>query len=107
MTDQYIFINDPVTELVADATTADAKVNNYFRSIANTAATTFTDFTNKQEGVVYRIECGSATFPTKTAKSALLSNVDAYIPTAVGDYLEVYWDATTSKYVEVGRKVTA
>lgn len=107
LTDQYIFINDPVTELAADATTANASVNNYFRSIANTAATTFTDFTNKQEGVVYRLECGSATNATKTAKAALLSNIDAWVPTAVGDYLEVYWNATTSKYVEVGRKVTA
>ena len=39
-----IFLNNPVTELVADATTADATVNNMFQTIANAAATAFTDF---------------------------------------------------------------
>lgn len=105
--DQFIFVNDPVTALIADATTADATVNNTFKSIANTGATVFTDFVGKSEGVLYTLTCGSATNATKTAKAALLSNIDAWIPTAVGDYLEVYWNATTSKYVEYGRKVTA
>jgi len=105
--DQYIFLNDPFTALTANATTADATVNSEFKTIANvSSAPTFTDFTGKSEGIVYKLVCGSATYPTVTAKSALFSNVDAWIPTAVGDYLEVYWNATTSKYVEVARLVT-
>lgn len=107
LTDQYIFINDPVTELAAGATAANANVNTYFRTVANVAATEFLDFTNKQAGVVYRLECGNATNATATTKALLFSNVKAWTPTAVGDFLEVYWDATASKYVEVGRKVTA
>lgn len=105
--DQFIFLTNPVFDLVADATTADATKCDKFVSIANTGATTFTDFASASEGVVYRIECGSATNATKTAKSGKFSNIDAWIPTAVGDYLEVYWNATTSKFVEVRRKVTA
>jgi len=105
--DQYIFLNDPFTALAANATTADATVNSYFKTIANvSSAPTFTDFTGKSEGIVYKLVSGSATYPTVTAKTNLFSNVDAWIPTAVGDYLEVYWNATTSKYVEVARLVT-
>jgi hypothetical protein len=106
--DQFIFLNDPFTALAADATTANATVNSYFKTVANaSAAPVFTDFTGASEGVVYKLVCGSATYATKTAKTNKFSNVDAWVPTAVGDYLEVYWNATTSKFVEVGRKVTA
>ena len=105
--DHYIFLTNPVFDLDADATTADATKCDKFVSAANSAAPTFTNFTGASEGIVYRLECGSATNATKTAKSGYFSNVDAWIPTAVGDYLEVYWNATTSKFVEVRRKVTA
>lgn len=104
---QYIFVTLPVTSLLADATTADASVNNKFKTIANSGATAFTNFSNAEEGVVYRIECGSVTNATAIAKSGYFSNIDAWIPTAVGDYLEVYWNATTSKFVEVRRLVTS
>lgn len=105
--DQYIFLTNPVYDLAADATTADATKCDRFVSIANTGATTFTDFANASEGVVYRLECGNTTNATKTAKANKFSNIDAWVPTAVGDFLEVYWNATTSKFVEVRRKVTA
>lgn len=105
--DQFIFLNDPFTALTANATTADASVNSYFKTIANaSSAPTFTDFVGASEGVVYRLVCGSATYATVTAKSGKFSNIDAWIPTAVGDFLEVYWNATTSKFVEVARLVT-
>lgn len=104
---QYIFLTYPVTELDADATTADASVNNKFVTQANTGATAFTNFTNAEEGIVYRIECGDTNNATAIAAAGYFSEIDAWTPTAVGDYLEVYWDATTSKFVEVRRQVTA
>lgn len=104
--DQFIFLNDPFTALAAGATTADASVNNYFRTVANAGATSFTDFAGASEGVVYKLVCGGVANATATAKAGKFSNVDAWIPTALEDYLEVYWNATTSKFVEVGRKVT-
>ncbi|MDD5509025.1 MAG: hypothetical protein PHD25_12005, partial [Bacteroidales bacterium] len=102
---QFIFLNDPYTELLADATTCDGTKNDRFKTIANSAATTITNITNASEGIVYRIECGSAINASKTAKSGYFSNIDAWVPTAVGDFLEVYWNATTSKFVEVDRQV--
>jgi hypothetical protein len=103
---QFIFVNDPYTELLADATTCDGTKNDRFKTIANSGSTTITNITNASEGIVYRIECGSTTNASKTAKSGYFSNIDAWIPTAVGDFLEVYWNATTSKFVEVDRQVT-
>jgi len=106
--DQYIFMSNPVYDLVADATTADATKCDRFVTIANTGATALTDFAGKSEGIVYRIECGNVTNATTIAKASLFSELTAaWIPTAVGDFLEVYWNSTTSKYVEVRRKVTA
>lgn len=104
---QYIFTTNPVFDLAAGATTGDAVKYDRFVTVANAGATAFTDFTGKSEGVVYRIECGNVTNATAIAKAALFSNLTAaWIPTAVGDYLEVYWNATTSKYVEVRVKMT-
>lgn len=104
---QYIFMTNPVMDLDADATTADATACDRFVSAANAAETLFTDFAGKSEGTVYRIECGSTTNATKIAKSGLFSEITAaWTPTAVGDFLEVYWNDETSKYVEVRRQVT-
>ena len=105
---QWIFVNDPFTLLDADATTADASVNNYFKTQSNTGAKALTDFVGKSEGVLYTLVCGGLTNATTVAKSGLFSEItEAWTPTALGDYLEVYWDETTSKYVEYGRKVTS
>lgn len=107
-TNQYIFMTYPVLDLDAGATTADATANDRFVTAANAGATVFTDFVGASEGVVYRIECGSVTNATTIAKANKFSELTAaWIPTAVGDYLEVYWNATTSKFIEVRRLVTA
>lgn len=105
--DQYIFTTYPVFDLDADATTADATQNDRFITTENTAPTVFTDFVGASEGVVYRIECGNTTNATTIAQTGKFSNVVAWTPTAVGDFLEVYYDATTEKFVEVRRQVTA
>ncbi|HET6558078.1 MAG TPA: hypothetical protein VFG54_12235 [Prolixibacteraceae bacterium] len=106
--DQYIFMTNPVFDLVADATTADGTKCDRFATVANTGATAITDITGASEGIVYRIECGHVTNATTIAKANKFSELTAaWTPTAVGDFLEVYWNAATSKFVEVRRKVTA
>lgn len=104
---QYIFLTDPFVELAADATTADGSLDNRFKTVANSGATAITDITNAEEGVVYRIEIGSATNPSNIAKSGKFSEISAaWTPTAVGDYLEVYYRASDGKFIEVRRNVT-
>jgi hypothetical protein len=112
---QYIFFTDDTITLAADATTVDGTKGIRFKSVANSAAPTITDITSAKPGVVYRITCESATNASKTAKSGKFSLVNAWVPTAVGDYLEVYLyqnldndsDTSNGKFVEVARKVTA
>jgi hypothetical protein len=105
---QYIFLTDPVTVLAPDATTANGAVNYLFETDENTEATAITDITNAEEGVVYRITCGNTTNASTIAKALKFSDISAaWIPTAVGDYIEVYYNSTTNKFIEVARKVTA
>lgn len=101
-----VFVNHPVTEIADKATAADATINNVFQTVANAAATDFLDFTGAVEGVAYRIYCGGTTNATTVTKAAKFSTItEAYTPTAVGDFLEVIYNPTTSKYVELKRKV--
>jgi hypothetical protein len=102
----YLFCNNPVTELVADATTCNGAVNHQFQTIANTGATAITDITSAVAGMRYRIKCGSATNATTIAKANKFSTLTAaYTPTAVGDYIDVIYDPTASKFYEYARKV--
>lgn len=101
---QVIFINYPVTEVAADATTVDGRADFLFRTCENSKATAITDITNAKAGVVYRIECGSITNATTIAKADKFADLtDVWNPTAVGDWIKVYYDATTQKFVEVAR----
>lgn len=112
---QYIFFTDDTIALAADATTCDGTKGIRFSTVNNAAATTITDISSAKPGVVYRITCGGTTNASKTAKSNKFSLVDAWVPTAVGDYLEVYLyqnldnsaDTSNGKFVEVSRQVTA
>jgi hypothetical protein len=105
---QYIYTNYPVAELAADSTSASALESHMFQTVANSGATAIVDITSKTEHQWYKIICGSATNATTIAKSDLFSNLTAaWVPTAVGDYLVVYWNATTSKFVEIERRVTS
>lgn len=103
---QEIFINKPFTSLAADATTADAAVNNLFKTIVNTGATVLTTISNAKDGEVYVLENGSATNDTTIAKSGDFSEITtAYTPTAVGDYIKLYYDATAGKFHDLERCV--
>ena len=103
---QVIFINKPLTDLIADATTADANLNFWFKTIANTVATAFTDFTNAVNGPAYILECGSLTNATTIAKSGKFADITAeWTPTAVGDYLMVVLNGAGDKFLDLERRV--
>ena len=114
---QIIFMNWPAKALAASATKCNAEDGIIFHTASNPTGTGeqgadvkvyITDIENAVEGVVYHIVCGGATNPTEIAKSDKFSTIaSAWQPTAVGDYIDVYYDATASKFYEVGRKVTA
>lgn len=105
---QFIFLTDPRNVLDEDATTADAADGTVHETSANSGAKALTDITNAEEGVVYTIRCGATANATTIAKAAKFSELTAaWIPTAVGDYLRVYYNSTTSKFMEIERRVTA
>lgn len=101
-----LFVNLPATELADGATTADATKNNMFMTVENAAPTAFTDFVGAVEGVAYRLINGHETNDTTIAKAAKFADITAvYTPTAIGDYLEVIYNPTTDKFIELKRKV--
>lgn len=106
---QYIFVTAPFTELDADATSADAADNTYFRTVANSGATDITNIANAVEGVVYRIECGSATNASTITKlgGRFTNIVSNWVPTAVGDYIDLYYVADGDDFFELERRVTS
>ncbi len=101
---QVVFINYPVTEIVADATTVNGRNEFLFRTGENTKATVITDINNAKAGVVYRIECGNTTNATTIAKSGKFADLtSAWNPQAKGDWIKVYYDAEAAKFVEIAR----
>ena len=111
---QWIFMNWPAIVPDADATTVAVKNTitgedlGFLISIdgsKNTAATAITDITGAKTGVVYRLELvNSSTYNSTIAKSGKFADLTAaWQPDAAGKFLEVYWDATNSKFVEVAR----
>ena len=107
--EQYLFFNLPSITAAADATTVDTEsaeledLGFLIRTSANTKATVLTDIVNAKVGVVYRIECGDLTNATKIEKSGKFSEVEAWTPAAVGDYIYVHYDAVKGKFFEVSR----
>lgn len=107
--EQYLFFNLPSISAAADATTVDTEsaeledLGFLIRTSANTKATVLTDIVNAKVGVVYRIECGDLTNATKIEKSGKFSEVEAWTPAAVGDYIYVYYDAAKGKFFEASR----
>jgi hypothetical protein len=121
---QWLFTNFPVSDLAADATQIDGHANSVFLTAANSAATNLTGISTPDEGVVYRIICGSMTNATTVTKTGNFDKITAaWTPAAVGDWIELYaeledYDITvdgqtvkmtrpTGKWLELGRKVTA
>ncbi|MDA3912269.1 MAG: hypothetical protein PF448_13025 [Bacteroidales bacterium] len=101
-----IFRNNPVTLLADGDTTADAELNDWFEAVENAAATAFTDFENAVEGVVYKLLIGHMTNATTVAKAGKFSEITAaFNPDALGDYLKVIYNPTTSQFIEIERKV--
>jgi hypothetical protein len=107
--DQVIFINKPVTVLAKDATTADGSKNFWFVTQANTADVApanleITDITNPEEGIVYKIEIGSADNPQHIMKAEKFSLIsDDWEPTAVGAWIKFIYRKSDGKFLEVAR----
>jgi hypothetical protein len=107
--EQVIFINKPVTVLAKDATTADGSKNFWFVTQANTADVApanleLTDITNPEEGVVYKIEVGSADNPQHIMKAEKFSLItDDWEPTAVGAWIKFIYRKSDGKFLEVAR----
>lgn len=107
---QYVFMNWPAIEIAADVTTpsvkdaAGADLGFLLKTGANTKGTAITDILGVKAGVVYRIECGSINNASTIAKNGKFSELTAaWEPAAVGDYLKVYYNPATNKFMEVGR----
>ena len=107
---QYVFMNWPAIEIAADVTTpsvkdaAGADLGFLLKTGANTKGTAITDILGVKAGVVYRIECGSINNSSTIAKDGKFSELTAaWEPAAVGDYLKVYYNPATNKFMEVGR----
>ena len=101
-----IYANLPATSLADGATTADALVNRFFFTIANTGATALLDITSAAQGILYRIQTASLTNATTIAQAAKFSTITAaWNPVALGDYLEVIYDKPNAKFYEYARVV--
>ena len=110
---QLIFMNYPSVALAADATKCDAANGRIFITgendgTAGEGATVvppaITDIENATEGVVYHIECGDTTVPSVIAKSGKFAGLTAaWEPDAVGEWIDVVYDATNDVFNEVGR----
>ena len=100
---QIIFCNWPAASLAADATKADAEDGRIFVTGVNTADTTITDIDNAEEGVLYIIVCGDTTHASGIAKSGKFAEVRAWAPSAKGEWIALYYDATDSKFYEAAR----
>ncbi len=101
---QIIFMNWPAVKIDADATEADADDGRIFITGANTKATALADIVNAEEGVIYHIECGSTTNATTIAKDGKFAGLSkAWTPTAAGQWIDVYYDATSETFTEAAR----
>lgn len=120
---QWIFTNDPATELAADATIVNAKLNSYFKTGANTAITELTNIENFPAERVIKIICGDLNNPTQIKNTGKFAKISAdWVPTSVGDYIWLYneledYDVTvdgetvtmtrpTGNFLELRRKVS-
>lgn len=110
---QIIFMNLPAVVLDADEDEPDAEAGRIFITGANTTGSgaggadvpvAISDIANAEEGVIYHIECGSITNATTIAKSGKFAGISkAWQPTAVGQWIDLYYDATNDAFLEAAR----
>ena len=110
---QIIFMNLPAVVLDADEDEPDAEDGRIFITSANTTGSgaggadvpvAISDIANAEEGVIYHIECGSITNATTIAKSGKFAGISkAWQPIAVGQWIDLYYDATNDAFLEAAR----
>lgn len=99
--DENKFVN-----LAPDATTADALDGRLFLTGVNTGATALTDIENAVDGEEYLIKGGGGTSNATTiAKSGKFSRIKAAITLENGNFIRVFYNASTDKFVELERFV--
>jgi len=91
-----------VVFLADGATTADASLGKHFVTIANTAATAFTDIVNAVDGDVYVLEGGSNTNSTTIAATGAFSRITATMTLGKGNWIKVKFNGL--KFVELERQ---
>ena len=104
--EQMVFMNWPAEALAADATSISISKTSgiLFTTGENTKATALTDIVGAKEGVIYRIECGSATNATTIAKSDKFSEIQsAWNPAKAGEFIKVYYRKSEGKFYEAAR----
>lgn len=110
---QIIFMNYPAVKLSADEDEPDAEDGRIFITSANTTGSgaggadvpvVISDIANAEEGVIYHIECGSTQNATSIAKTGKFSTISkAWEPTAVGNWIDLWYNATDEKFYEAAR----
>lgn len=109
---QVIFMNWPAVELDADSDDLDAEDGRIFVTKSNSAGTgdqgadvpvEITAIENAEEGAIYIIVCGGTTNATTIQKAGKMEIKSDWEPTAVGDWIALYYDATADKYYEAAR----
>ncbi len=100
--DQMIFMNWPAVILEPDATELNGKTDIMFRTGANTKETVLTNITDAQEDMIYRIELGDSTHPSKIDKTGNFDQLtSAWAPSKTGEYIKLYYK--DGKFYDVDR----
>lgn len=109
---QIIFMNWPAVTLEADDDAPDAEDGRIFVTSDNSEGTgsqgadvpvEIEDIDNAEEGVIYIIVCGGDTNATTIQKAGKMSISKDWEPTAVGQWIALYYDATEDKFYEADR----
>ncbi len=100
--DQMIFMNWPAVTLAPDTAELNGKTDIIFRTGANTKETVLTDITDAQEDMIYRIELGDSTHPSKIDKTGKFDQLtSAWAPSKTGEYIKLYYK--DGKFYDVDR----
>lgn len=107
MKSQEVFFNMPSVPIDIDSTFVKV-VNNrfYYTTGVNTASKAITDIKGAKQGAFYVIETSSGANPQTIAQTGKFADiVEAYTPTAVGDYIKLVLNFEETKFRELERRV--
>lgn len=109
---QVIFMNWPAVQVAKDSGSIDAEDGRIFVTQSNTAGSgqggadvpvEIDDIDNAEEGVIYIIVCGGTTNATTIQKAGKMKISRDWEPTAAGEWIALYYDATKDEFYEAER----